>query len=371
MTPASTIRAALYNQNVLAFLAVIRRGESSLTDDAYWILNGGDRIDDLSRHPFDGVRSPPGRAAGAYQFLGTTWAGLRQQYPQDMPDFGPASQNFAAVADIAGRGALDDIIAGRFEAAVVKLRPEWTSLPGAAENNSKWTMDAAKAIYSQFGGLYEPQRVSESTSAVEAPAAPTGAPMPILALLSAFGPIIAQLIPQIATIMQPKGEVAQRNVALAQVAFDTITKAAGAVNVQDAVDKMKADADLTAKVTQAVVTQPEIIDTLTIGPDIEKARAANDRWVSAVATDPWYVIIVKALFNPVMVVTVLTIPLVYIIVMRLVAFMDKVSADVIAQTIGTIIGLVLGGVMGFWMGQTYQQTRQRPADNSTTQLKDA
>lgn len=366
MTPAATIRAALGDQNVLAFLAVIRRGESSNTDAAYRMLNGGGTIADLSRHPFDGIRSPPGRASGAYQFLGTTWARLREQYPQDMPDFTPASQDFAAVADIAGRGALDDIIAGRFEDAVEKLRPEWTSLPGAAENNPRWNMAAAKALYSEYGGLFGPQLVAAPQSA---PATETGAkPMPILALLSAFGPIIAQLIPQIATIMQPKGEVAQRNVALAQVAFDTITKAANATNVQEAVDKMKADPALVAQVTQAVVTEPRIIETLTIGPDIDKARAANDKWTAAVANDPWYVIIVKALFNPVMVVTVLTIPLVYIIVMRLVAFMDKVSADVIAQTIGTIIGLVLGGVMGFWMGQTYQQTRQRPVENSTTQI---
>lgn len=89
--------------------------------------------------------------------------------------------------------------------------------------------------------------------------------MPILALLSAFGPLIAQLIPQIATIMQPKGEVAQRNIKLAEVAFDTITKAAGAVNVQEAVTKMQADPALTAEVAKAVVQQPEIWMVVEIG----------------------------------------------------------------------------------------------------------
>ena len=94
--------------------------------------------------------------------------------------------------------------------------------------------------------------------------------MPILALLSAFGPILAQLIPQIATILKPS-EVGQRNLGLAQVALDTVVKAAGAANIQDAVEKMQASPELVKSVTEAVVTEPAIMQVITLAEDAEKA----------------------------------------------------------------------------------------------------
>ncbi len=361
------LRQALANVNVQAFLRVIREGESGQDNLAYRVINGGDHFPAPPwQHPWpDGTPTTQGgKAAGAYQFLPSTWKRVADAL--DLPDFSPDSQDLGAVYLIAGRGALQDVIAGNLVAAISKLRDEWVSLPAMG-------LKRAQDTFIGYGGSYTPQAPTQAPTAPpmqpQAPVTQPEKPMPILGLIAAFGPIIAQLIPQIASIMQPKGEVPKRNLELAQLAFDTITQAAGAVNVQEAVTKMQADPAVAATVTQAVLTQPTIMETLTIGPDLDKARAAAKDWQASVANDPWYLIVVKAVFNPVMVVTILTIPLVYIIVLRLVAFMDKVSADVIAQTIGTIIGLVLGGVMGFWMGQTYQQTRQRSNEQQAQQTQ--
>jgi muramidase (phage lysozyme) len=160
MTPAATIRAALADPNVGALIGVIRAKESSNDDSAFTVINGGAHFTAPPWiHPFHGITTTQaGRstAAGCGQFLGTTWANLAQQYPDDCRDFSPPAQLFGIVALIAGRGALDDVIAGRFDDAVAKLRKEWTSLPGASESRADWTLDKARALYQQFGGTLAP-----------------------------------------------------------------------------------------------------------------------------------------------------------------------------------------------------------------------
>lgn len=149
----SDLRRYLDLSNVAAFLRVIRERESSQDDSAYTVLNGGAHFFDFAAHPYKGQRTPPGKAAGAYQFIASTWGDVEQQY--GMPDFSPASQDAGAVARLIYRGALDDVMAGRFEAAVAKCRHEWTSLPGAAESSGTWTMAKALAVYRQRGGRTE------------------------------------------------------------------------------------------------------------------------------------------------------------------------------------------------------------------------
>lgn len=79
----------------------------------------------------------------------------------------------------------------------------------------------------------------KSTEAPAEPAPQQGVPsMGVLELLAAFGPTLAGMLPQFAALFQPKGDVAKRNVAVAQVALDAVVKAAGASNVQAAVEAM-------------------------------------------------------------------------------------------------------------------------------------
>jgi len=156
------LRALLSNGNVSAFLRVIRARESSQDDSAYTILNGGTHFSGFADHPYKGQRTPPAKAAGAFQFIASTWAEVKAQY--GIVDFGPMSQTLGAVARIIYRGALDDVLAGRFESAVVKCRKEWTSLPGAAESSGSWTMDKARAVYLQYGGTLTRQDSQVTTT---------------------------------------------------------------------------------------------------------------------------------------------------------------------------------------------------------------
>ena len=142
--------AALGNANVRAFLEVIREGESGHDESAYTIINGGAYFDAPPwRHPTHGIPTTQGgRASGAYQFLGTTWArcatalGLGE-------DFSPASQDVAAVYLIEGRHALPAVMAGDLVLACSKLAQEWVSLPDLG-------LARVQRVFLQYGGSLTP-----------------------------------------------------------------------------------------------------------------------------------------------------------------------------------------------------------------------
>jgi len=269
------LRALLSNANVAAFLRVIRQGESRQTDDAYTLLNGGGYFIGLLNHPYAGQKTPPAKAAGAYQFIASTWGEVSRQY--GIPGFGPREQDMGAVARIIYRQALDDVLAGRFESAVIKCRQEWTSLPGAAEN-THYTMDKARAVYLQYGGslttVYEAADVQNPSPFMKTELRPTVNTRNHMDPISIFLPIVAQLIPQIAKIVGG-GERAQQNVAVAQTVLDTVVKATGSANEQEAVAKMQSDPAMLKAATEAVVTEPSVLAILEIGGGLKAAREAD------------------------------------------------------------------------------------------------
>lgn len=201
MMDATRLAVALSHANVGAFLRVLRQGESSQGDDAYTIINGGAHFSSFDAHPFGELPTTRGgRAAGAYQFLPTTWADLRRRYPWALPDFAPRSQDAGAVLLINDRGALADVIAGRLDAAIVKLRPEWTSLPGASENSGRYTLARARDVFLRYGGALAgadtqaPAPIEERGVPYVPPEPQQEAPMPALMalaqiLFSAFTPV--------------------------------------------------------------------------------------------------------------------------------------------------------------------------------------
>lgn len=144
----------LKDTNVMAFLAAIRLGEGTSDDAGYYRVVGGGTFTDDSCHPNRRVFIPRynvySTAAGAYQIIRPTWLGLKAQY--DFPDFTPECQDEAAVALIAGRGALDDVVDGRFEDAVNKCSKEWASLPGSKAGQRTEAMEDVLAVYLNHGG---------------------------------------------------------------------------------------------------------------------------------------------------------------------------------------------------------------------------
>lgn len=158
--------------NIAAFLAVLRTAEgTAAAADPYRVCYAyRHTINDLSDHPaisgeWPGERLPdamcknagfgPGcvsTAAGAYQIIRPTWKTLKAAL--NLPDFGQASQDAAAVDLIRRRGALEDVKAGRLETAVAKCRNEWASLPGNYAKQGQRSIETLASWYQQNGGLF-------------------------------------------------------------------------------------------------------------------------------------------------------------------------------------------------------------------------
>ncbi|CAN4270690.1 COG4678 Muramidase (phage lambda lysozyme) [Methylophilaceae bacterium] len=133
--------------NVRAMLAVIRKGEGTSDNNGYKRIFGGQLFSSFLDHPRvtvnkNGYKSS---AAGAYQFLISTWDETKRV--MGLKDFTPAAQDLAALGRIAARGALDDVIAGRFLVAIKKLGKEWASLPYSPYGQPTQTIQGAQSIY--------------------------------------------------------------------------------------------------------------------------------------------------------------------------------------------------------------------------------
>jgi muramidase (phage lysozyme) len=150
----SDLQEALTTKNVRAFLEAIRLGEGTSDPAGYYRIVGGGTFVDDSKHPNVRVWLPRygvySTAAGAFQVVIKTWRGLVQQYGFDT--FDPETQDEAAVALIAGRGALQDVIAGRFKDAVDKCSSEWASLPGSTAGQRVEPFEELLAAYQAHGG---------------------------------------------------------------------------------------------------------------------------------------------------------------------------------------------------------------------------
>lgn len=158
------------DNNIRAFLTLIGFSEGTeRMADPYRVVYGYKHtIQDLSDHPaitgeWRGERLPDSMcasaglptgcistAAGRYQFIRGTWLAARDAL--GLPDFGPESQDRAALWLIERRGALEDVKAGRVGDAILKVRREWASLPGAGWGQGERSMASLVAAYQSAGG---------------------------------------------------------------------------------------------------------------------------------------------------------------------------------------------------------------------------
>ncbi len=102
-------------------------------------------ITDFSKHPDVMVtlsKSLKSTAAGRYQFLYSTWVGLK------MPDFTPDSQDKAAIKLFKRRRILKPLFAGDVEQAIRLGNKEWASLPGSPYGQPTRKMSELLRVYS-------------------------------------------------------------------------------------------------------------------------------------------------------------------------------------------------------------------------------
>jgi muramidase (phage lysozyme) len=119
--------------NLQAFLRVIRYAEGTSSEDGYNIQFTGTRFGSFADHPrrvicsYYSGRQLCSSAAGAYQFLETTWDDVAGSIGAG--DFRPEWQDRGAIELIRRAGALDDVLSGRVEEAISKAAPVWASFP--------------------------------------------------------------------------------------------------------------------------------------------------------------------------------------------------------------------------------------------------
>ena len=133
------LNTALSNANAQRFLRMLAQAEGTLQKgggNPYRAGFGGSQIASLADHPrvTREFRQTDGKvnrtsAAGAYQFLASTWDGLAKQL--GLKDFSPRSQDLGAMELIRQAGALGDVLEGRFDRAVAKTGRIWASLPSS------------------------------------------------------------------------------------------------------------------------------------------------------------------------------------------------------------------------------------------------
>jgi hypothetical protein len=214
-----------------------------------------------------------GRAAGAPQFIPSTWGDMVKKF--DLPDFSRESQDIGYIGCLQKRHALDDVLAGRFDEAVVKCRLEWTSLPNAGESNPKWTMNLARSLFVQQGGTLAGTQpaapIEERDTSDILPVQPqeeTNMPAFLIPLLQTLLPAIPSLIP----LFGKNAEKADKNAKAAQVVADVALKTIGAINEQDAIEKMEMQPELKKDVAKAVLAEPYIAALVEVGGGVIKAR---------------------------------------------------------------------------------------------------
>ncbi len=122
--------------NRSAFLALVGFSEGANYNSIVTGIGGmRETFTDVSQHPFE-HREPklirPGlfsTASGKFQIILPTWHQIRQTL--GLHDFGPASQDAAAVYLIRQHGALASVDAGDVETAMRLCCGIWASLPGS------------------------------------------------------------------------------------------------------------------------------------------------------------------------------------------------------------------------------------------------
>lgn len=140
--------------DMLAFSEGTDNGKQATSDHGYDVLVGGGTFKSYADHPRVLVDLPrykiKSTAAGRYQELSRNYDAYRALLK--LQDFGPLSQDRIAVQQIRECGALPDVVAGRFDEAVRKVRKIWASLPGAGYGQHEQQIDKLRSVFANAGG---------------------------------------------------------------------------------------------------------------------------------------------------------------------------------------------------------------------------
>ena len=189
MATRAELERHLQNPNVRKMLDLIAHSEG--VKHGYHTMFGNTRLNDLSKHPgvSKGFRQTDGKAnsttaAGRYQFLKGTWNNLASKY--GLTDFSEKSQDIAALALIAEKGQLQNVLNGNLREAVGKLGGVWASLPSSNYKQPKHSW----ATVDQFltNGTWKGKATSASSAPTDTTPADTTPTEPVLPTYQAGQP---------------------------------------------------------------------------------------------------------------------------------------------------------------------------------------
>lgn len=171
------------NPNVQAFLNAIAESEGT-TKHGYATAFGGDKLPSLADHPrtAKGFKQTDGNkntttAAGRYQFLSRTWDEMAKGL--GLTDFGPVSQDLAAIALLERAGALKDVLNGDLQSAAKKSGSTWASLPSSPYAQPKKSQAAFDKILAKTTGSTLPAMTTPAAAATP-PVSAGGALVPVI-----------------------------------------------------------------------------------------------------------------------------------------------------------------------------------------------
>jgi hypothetical protein len=325
-------------------------------------------------HPWHGIPTTQGgKACGAYQFLGTTWARVATQLGFG-DDFSPAAQDAGAIADIAWHeGAGEAIIEGDIAKAMRLLEREWVSLQSMSPGR-------AQKVFTEFGGVLAGAPTPE-VAAPEVPApipAPKPAQEPVMPLLLSLLPMVLQLFaPKAQQALtkatdNPTGAEQLIQMLIGKAADLTGIPASQPVQVVAALQKAQAETNTPGAVAPTIQQlQDAALDWLDkIGPVIDKlavydqqAWAAEESSRQAAALRNSQMAQEGAFKNPAFIISLVILAMVGFVVGS-VLWKDAImyafgatagmgfSSDMQSFTIGAIVGGALTAIVSYFLGSS-------------------
>jgi hypothetical protein len=160
---------------------------------------------------------------------------------------------------------------------------------------------------------------------------------PMLPFVAAALPAVIQAVPELIRMFGHGSEVNERNAKAAEVAVSIAKEAIGAKNEQELMETLQADPQAAATVRQAV--QEQWFKLEEVGGGIQAAREAN----LTVQGERGF------LHNPATWVTAALLPLVYFVVIRVLAY-DGFSDEIKIMVVTAVVSGLLSGISGYWLG---------------------
>lgn len=146
--------------NLKAFLDTIAISELgaaliAATDDGYDVLVGSTLAHPLTFHSYDTHPNIlnhqfDSTAAGRYQIIHPTYISLARKL--NLSNFDPDTQDKMCIELITQKGALEDVVAGRFDSAAAKCRNVWASLPGGDSGQHENALSTLEQDFVNAGG---------------------------------------------------------------------------------------------------------------------------------------------------------------------------------------------------------------------------